>query len=263
MTAYNVLTPSALAPGQPEDITVVLANFNAIAAVINALDNSNIAAAAAIAYSKLNLAGSILGTDIAPGAAIPPARIAGGVSQVITRKTVPKIVNTTVAATDLLNGEFTVPANAMGTNGVLRLTMWGDYLNNTGSTINTPRFQVMFGGTLILDTNTAAQNTSTNYSYPWRFQVEILNTATNAQVVYLNGFVCMDQNAPFVAAFNAGNGIYGSSSYSGNNSFSPINGWNLGAIDTTAARALVFNVINGNAGASCQTRLDGAILELI
>lgn len=40
--------------GQPEDITTVLANFNAIAAVINGgLDNANLMAGAAIAASKL------------------------------------------------------------------------------------------------------------------------------------------------------------------------------------------------------------------
>jgi hypothetical protein len=54
MTAYNVLSPSAMAAGQPEDISVVLGNFQAIAAIINGgLDNGNLNAAAAIAISKL------------------------------------------------------------------------------------------------------------------------------------------------------------------------------------------------------------------
>jgi hypothetical protein len=54
MGAYNIVNPAALVGGQPEDISVVLANFNAIAAVINgSIDNSNINVAAGIAASKL------------------------------------------------------------------------------------------------------------------------------------------------------------------------------------------------------------------
>jgi hypothetical protein len=54
MTSYNVVNPSLLVDGEAEDISQVLANFNAIAAVLNgSLDNANIANAAAIAASKL------------------------------------------------------------------------------------------------------------------------------------------------------------------------------------------------------------------
>jgi len=53
MGAYNVISPSAMQAGQPEDISVVLANFSAIATVLNGgIDNSNIAVAAAIQASK-------------------------------------------------------------------------------------------------------------------------------------------------------------------------------------------------------------------
>jgi hypothetical protein len=54
MTAYNIVNPTALASGQPEDITVVLSNFQALAAVINGnLDDGNIKAGAGLAISKL------------------------------------------------------------------------------------------------------------------------------------------------------------------------------------------------------------------
>jgi microcystin-dependent protein len=54
MTTYNIISPTAMVPGQPEDISVVLANFTAIAAVLNGgIDNANVNAAAAIAASKL------------------------------------------------------------------------------------------------------------------------------------------------------------------------------------------------------------------
>lgn len=45
MTAYNVVDRALMASGQPEDITRVLANFDAIAAVLNGnLDGTNISA---------------------------------------------------------------------------------------------------------------------------------------------------------------------------------------------------------------------------
>jgi hypothetical protein len=54
MTTYNVVSPSAMVAGQPEDVSVVLANFNAIAAILNGnLDNGNLNAAAAIVASKI------------------------------------------------------------------------------------------------------------------------------------------------------------------------------------------------------------------
>jgi len=54
MTAYNVLSPSAMAAGQPEDISVILGNFQALAGIINGqLDNNNLSPGAAIAIAKL------------------------------------------------------------------------------------------------------------------------------------------------------------------------------------------------------------------
>lgn len=72
MGFYNVINASSMQTGQPEDVSQVLANFNAIAAVLNgALDNSNIDAAAAIALSKLSqgAAGKVLGMNQSPVAA--------------------------------------------------------------------------------------------------------------------------------------------------------------------------------------------------
>lgn len=77
MSAYNVVNRAALASGQPEDISVVLANLDAIAAVINGgLDNSNIGAAAGIVKSKLAALG-IVNADIDAAAAIAISKLAG------------------------------------------------------------------------------------------------------------------------------------------------------------------------------------------
>ena len=54
ITAYNIISPTALQAGQPEDVSVVLANLQAIASVLNGqIDNANISPAASLAISKL------------------------------------------------------------------------------------------------------------------------------------------------------------------------------------------------------------------
>jgi hypothetical protein len=54
MTSYNVVNAGSLVAGEPEDISVILANFQAISDVINgAIDNNNLSPAAAIAIAKL------------------------------------------------------------------------------------------------------------------------------------------------------------------------------------------------------------------
>jgi hypothetical protein len=54
MGAYNIINASSLVAGLPEDVSQVLANFQAIATILNGgIDDSNINAAAAIAISKL------------------------------------------------------------------------------------------------------------------------------------------------------------------------------------------------------------------
>jgi hypothetical protein len=54
VASYNIVSAASMAAGQPEDISVILANFSAIQSVLNGnLDNGNIAAGAALAASKL------------------------------------------------------------------------------------------------------------------------------------------------------------------------------------------------------------------
>src|SRR4051794_37837550 len=68
MGAYNIVNVAALAAGQPENVGDVLANLQAIQAILNGgIDNFNVSAAAGIAYSKLALANSITHGDMAAG----------------------------------------------------------------------------------------------------------------------------------------------------------------------------------------------------
>lgn len=94
MTAYNVVNRSGLQGGQAEDISVVLANFDALATVINGnLDNTNLLANAAIAITKL--AGGSNDDFLEMVAGVP------------TWKRCANARGSKVAATNLLNNTFT------------------------------------------------------------------------------------------------------------------------------------------------------------
>ena len=54
MSLYNIVNPSSLVAGQPEDVSQILANYQAIQAVLNGgIDDVNVRSTAAIAPSKL------------------------------------------------------------------------------------------------------------------------------------------------------------------------------------------------------------------
>lgn len=182
------------------------------------------------------------------------------------RKTTSKAVNTTVAATDLLNGEITIAPNFMGVNGLLRLTAIGDWLQNSGGAVNGPRFQLVFGGTTIFDTNAVANAATGASRGGWRIVVEIFNAGvTNVQNCFflLNGESGIGWTASARAGFATGLGQFlGGAGASGDNTMSA-QGYNTAAIDTTASKALVLNVINGSASASYETRLTSALVEVV
>lgn len=75
------------------------------------------------------------------------------------RKTTAKAVTNTVADTDLLNGEITIPANEMGTDGLLRLTAWGDWEQDSGSGSDVMIFTLKLGGTTLLKSAVATPST--------------------------------------------------------------------------------------------------------
>lgn len=181
------------------------------------------------------------------------------------RKTTAKTVNTTVAATDLLNGEITIAAAAMAATGVLRLTAWGDGLQNSGGPAAPPRFQLVFGGTTILDTGTSGTLNSGTERGSWRAEVIIAAQAsTGAQYVdMLLTFAPGHQFATQTSnAFTTGNGVY-----EGDTGvvFGVLQakGGAAATKDTTGSLALVLNVINGSANAAYETKLFGALVEII
>lgn len=192
------------------------------------------------------------------------ATVAAG--PVTYRKATTKAVNSTTSATDLLNGEITIAAGVMGTTGVVRVTIWGDWVNNIGSIQAPPRFQVLFGGTTLIDTGTSGTVTSGAGRRPWNIDFIIANqNANNVQSSRITGYLgCVPSGTDVFNAFTTGTGIYSESNAAASYTGAWIQGLGTpGALDTTSSKALLFNVINGNSGANYETRLQGALIEVI
>lgn len=254
--------------------------WNGSSWVAATLVNANVDAAAAIAYSKLNLAGGIVNNDVAAGAAILASKLAAypsdatkflsgagtwlAVAPVTYRKTTAKVVNTTVAATDLLNAEITVAAAAMGATGLLRFKAWGDYLNNSGGATAQPRFQLLFGGTTFFDSGTTASAIAADATRrPWEIEVLIQNATASSQTAKFLGHLVASISSGIVNAFTTGTGFWAEGSGA-----SPVaatgQAVNSGlTVNTANAAALVLNVINGSANAAYETKLFGAVVEII
>jgi hypothetical protein len=184
-------------------------------------------------------------------------RIPNGVATKDTEKAV-----TTIAETDLLNAEFTLAANALGLAKLLRLTAWGDGVQNSAGTTAFPKFKFKLGATVLIDTGTcAAQFASSATRFPWRITVEVKNlAATNVQLVYFE--LSLGKQGAAVSSFGAF--TTGEGSYSSTTSGAPTlaTGYNAGAVDTTAAQAVVLSVITPS-GVSTDVTLKGAVMEVV
>lgn len=89
-------------------------------------------------------------------------------------------VNNGTSYTDIYS--FSVPAGIMSTNRMLRLTVYGDFLNNTGaSALCTP--EVRFGGSAVWKGSTAGYAIATSAGRrPWSLVAYIGNTTAASQV---------------------------------------------------------------------------------
>lgn len=225
-------------------------NYAAIQALLNGgLDAANLDDMGATAGQALIWSGS----SWAPGTISPTSY----------RKTTAKTVNTTTAATDLLNGEITLGAGVLSTNKIARLSAWGDWKQNSGGAAAPPRFQVLLGGTTLLDTGTAGTCANAATRYGWKIVVEIMNLgATNVQLLNMQVDLSASVTASGETVFTTGEGVF--QLFTGSAlGFAKAEGYNAGAKDSTAALALVLNVINGSANANYETKLFGALVEIL
>lgn len=206
---------------------------------------------------------------IPTGAAIAPA------APVTYRKVTTRTVASSVTATDLLNGEITIPGGILTATGMLELTAFGDWLCNGGATSAPPRFQLVLGGTTLIDTNTPGATvpvSATRGSWRIRAMISALN-ATNSQHVNLemilqSGASTYAVVSTMTVAFTTGTGHYKAVAARGNTSNTDGGlytafGHATGSKDMTASNALVLNVINGQNNANYDTRLHGAIARIL
>jgi hypothetical protein len=175
------------------------------------------------------------------------------------RKTTSEQVVNTVTATDLLNGEVQIDAGAMGDDKALRLTAWGDLLNNSGATKAAPRFQLRFGGSTILDTGAPASQWGASAGrFYWRIVAEILNLgADDSQWASMAGQIGVGASAS-AGSFTTGHGAYttvlGAAFPSAGIAAS---------IDTTVACALELDVVLPASASTIDVTLQGALVEII
>jgi hypothetical protein len=108
-------------------------------------------------------------------------RIPSGLLWTRYRKVTSKTISNSTSTTDLLNSEIVIPAGALLANGILRLTAWGSFVQNTGGTTNSPRWAVALGGTTLLDTSALTSSATTSaQECTWRV-VAIVEAADAAR----------------------------------------------------------------------------------
>lgn len=184
---------------------------------------------------------------------------------IVYKKNTTKTVVSSTAATDLLNGEITIAANALSATGILRLTAWGSYVQGSGSTQNSLRFDLLLGGSGILDTGVLAATSASNAQVlPWRATACIVaQNATNAQFAQLE----VDYLAVSVAAsatlYVTGSGIHRQESALGGYAFVRAQGYNTAAQDMTSSKSLILRITQPVSHASMSTTLNGALVEIL
>jgi len=230
----------------------------------NGIVNADIAGAAAIAYTKLNLASSIVSGDIVDGtivdadlnaaAAIQASKIAS--SPWAFRVAGSYDLNTSTTESSLISGAassgttgWQIPANKLGANGAVRVTLIGDYLNNSGGAVNLT-LKVKFGGSTFWgDIESVAAGATRRNMF---IQFVLGNTgATNSN--FLSGSVLQGDG---VAGSVAGIGHTGGAN------------WGFGsagalAIDTTVAQYIDITALHGTSSASVSFRRFFATLEYL
>lgn len=235
-------------------------NFAAVQAAVNALDANNWAAGKQFHPDKIMQDGAGLGQALVWGGTDwAPATIASAGFAAVYRKTTEKDVVNTAAETDLLNGEITIGAGSMSTNRLLRATLLGDYLNNSGAS-RTLTVKIKLGGTVIYeDTLTATTASATRRAVRLGFEIANLGAA-NSQ--FMAGAIGLSNVVAATTGLggldNLGNDAGGDSSRA---NIIATNG--AVAIDTSTAKLLEVTVTHSVANASLSARLKYALIEII
>ncbi len=171
------------------------------------------------------------------------------------KSTEKEIVNSAAAA-DLLNGEITIPAGYMGTNGSVYGFMMGDYLNHSGSS-RTLSIAMTFGATTIYSDTSGSISASTN-RHNWWCEFTIANlAATNLQ------FMMGEFYWTTAAGATTGIGDLATTAPVSTGPWAiPFGSNGTFAEDTTAAKAITFTAQHNGTDPELSIRLKYASFEL-
>jgi len=194
---------------------------------------------------------------------------AAGASAGDLRKTTAKVVNTTVTETDLLNGEFTIPANSLDADGVMTFRASGDFLQQSGGAADPPRWRLKLGGTTIIDTGRCFSNSfiSNAARHGWFLEVFMyMHGATNSQWWSFNLLIPTSGSVLSAAGFAAwvtGKGNWWIPSAGGGPPTVHLRGTSDGltSISMTSSRLLELTIENESASATYETTLQSAIVS--
>lgn len=182
----------------------------------------------------------------------------------VQRKLTAKKIVSTTSPTDLLNGEFTLPAGVLGA----RLTCWGDLFNNDVGSLATPGFALMLGATKLFDTGVIATtwNTSASRIGQWRFVIELVTLGTNSQRASISGLMPIVPVGQVAVDFATGQGLYsiaGPGSGTLGCRTGTIVGGGSGTASTSIAQQLALDVTLPVSNANVDVMLFAATLEYL
>lgn len=199
-----------------------------------------------VTYQQLYSAGALLEWTVAAGGG------GGGAVTIFYRENDDKDIVNTTTSTSVFNTAPSITANTLGSTGGLRLTIYGDYLNNSASA-RTLAPKVIFGSTNVINpgamATTIADNANRRY---WKIVVELWNTATNAQLVNW-WFVLSDFSASVGIINDLKNG----------QTMWMAEGYGTASEDTTATKTLDVQMAHSAAHASLSFRKKVAFVELL
>lgn len=263
---------------------VMVASAGVTNNTLNAADATN----PRIDLISLNDSGTVVytaGTAASAATVVPPAipQAAGNINnQVVAYILVPALLTTLVAgdivdkriimpvghpyildkASTVANFSYTssatrqiiysksILANLLSTGRILRLTLWGTFLNNTATKVLT--WDVKFGSTTMWadPSPTAASNAQRR---SWKLELILHNqNATNVQILSAR-----------IAVGNVGTTTSGTGDTATSDLAGPTVIGGTAAEDTTASKTLEIGVAWASAAANQDLNTDGAILELM
>lgn len=156
---------------------------------------------------------------------------------------------------------YSIPAGLLGTDGIARVTLWGDVLNNTGANYNM-QLKIKLGTTSLYDSGLGINMATSATRRPLRIQFEIGNLgAANSQ--RMAGTVQIGD----VDAVTAGLSWIVDPAPTGNTMATnnwvntPIGG--SSAEDTTTAKTLAVTWTHTNNSALAETRIYKSLIEFI